>query len=65
MRRVIAGQMALEGFMCEMTCHLNLGKMGEKNIPRKIKMTKGLRVKTASNLVVKLDGQGKGKGKRR
>lgn len=37
--------------------------MGEKGIPRKIHMTKGVRVRMASNLWVKLDGWGKGREK--
>lgn len=40
-------------------------KMGEKSIPRKIHMTKGFGVKTASSVVVKLDGQRKGTWKER
>ena len=49
--------------MWKMTCRLGLEKMGEKDIPRRIHMTKGLRVRTASDFVVKLGVQGKLKGK--
>lgn len=51
--------------MWKMTCHLGLEKkkMGEQDIPRRIHVTKGLRVSTVTNVVVKLDVEGKERGK--
>lgn len=63
-RRMIANQMGSRRLLVEndMSSGLWKKKMGEKGIPRKIHMTKGLRVRMASNLWVKLDAWGQGRG---